>query len=205
MYTHTHTSGSVLSPLHPRAAAVLGLGAARGCPAAVMLLTFLLSMVCCYHGLLLPSAVPVFVLITGKTCSSPSLLRRTRVPSDPRASLVDDIDASLLRRYKTDEVTRVLSSWRAMAAGHVHEAELPGFEAEPMLRQQSNSYIDGLPVQLFYEEPSASFAWARALEEQAHVVRDEFLAVLQSDVLAREGNNVWTGRAAAVRRCGPSI
>ena len=128
-----------------------------------------------------------------------SLLLSCCVPvrhAPPRASLVDNIDASLIRRYKADEVSRVLESWRAMAAGHVHEAELPGFEAdEAMLRQQANSYVDGLPVQLFYEDPAASYAWAHALEEQAQVVRDEFLSVVNSDALERQGNNVWTGLA----------
>ena len=101
-----------------------------------------------------------------------------------KQALVDNIDASLIRRYKADEVSRVLESWRAMAAGHVHEAKPPGFEAdEAMLRQQANSYVDGLPVQLFYEDPAASYAWAHALEEQAQVVRDEFLSVVNSDAL----------------------
>ena len=69
-----------------------------------------------------------------------SLLLSCSVPvrhAPPRASLVDNIDASLIRRYKADEVSRVLESWRTMAAGHVHEAELPGFEAdEAMLQAQ---------------------------------------------------------------------
>merc|ERR1740117_1606054 len=81
-----------------------------------------------------------------------------------------------------------------MADGHVHEEDLPGFEAEPMLRQQSNSYVGGLPVSLFYEEPTRDFPWAQALEQHAHVVRDEFLSVMQSDKIEREGND-WTGLA----------
>ena len=127
----------------------------------------------------------------------PSLLLSSPVPfqAPPRLSLVDDIRSSLQRRYQDEDVERVLSAWRAMADGHVHDENLPGFEAEPMLRQQSNSYVDGLPVRLFYEEPTRDFAWARALEQHAPVVRDEFLSVMQSDVLEREGNNVWTGLA----------
>ena len=125
----------------------------------------------------------------------PSLLLSPPVPFQappPRLSLVDDIRSSVQRRYRAEDVQRVLSAWDAMADGYVHEEELPGFEAEPMLRQQSNSYVDGLPIRLFYEEPARDFAWAQALEQHAHVVRDEFLSVMQSDVIEREGND-WTG------------
>ena len=126
----------------------------------------------------------------------PSLLLSPPVPfqAPPRLSLVDDIRSSVQRRYRAEDVQRVLSAWDAMADGYVHEEELPGFEAEPMLRQQSNSYVDGLPIRLFYEEPARDFAWAQALEEHAHVVRDEFLSVTQSDAIEREGHD-WTGLA----------
>ena len=126
----------------------------------------------------------------------PSLLLSPPVPfqAPPRLSLVDDIRSSVQRRYRAEDVQRVLSAWDAMADGYVHEEELPGFEAEPMLRQQSNSYVDGLPIRLFYEEPARDFAWAQALEEHAHVVRDEFLSVTQSGAIEREGHD-WTGLA----------
>lgn len=126
----------------------------------------------------------------------PSLLLSSPVPfqAPPRLSLVDDIRSSLQRRYQAKDVERVLSAWGAMADGHVHEEDLPGCEAEPMLRQQSNSYVGGLPVSLFYEEPTRDFPWAHALEQHAHVVRDEFLSVMRSDKIEREGND-WTGLA----------
>jgi hypothetical protein len=142
-------------------------------------------------GLLAAAAATMITRLLG-----PSLLLSSPVPfqAPPRLSLVDDIRSSLQRRYQAKDVERVLSAWGAMADGHVHEEELPGFEAEPMLRQQSNSYVDGLPVSLFYEEPTRDFPWAHALEQHAHVVRDEFLSVMQSDVIEREGND-WTGLA----------
>ena len=113
----------------------------------------------------------------------------------PRASLIEDIEASVRHRFDGRDVTRVLDAWKRMSDGHVHDVPLPGGEADPMLRQQSNSYVDGLPVSLFYEEPTRDFPWAHALEQHAQEVRDEFLSVVHSDVLEREGNNVWTGLA----------
>lgn len=113
----------------------------------------------------------------------------------PRASLIEEIEDSVRRRFDGRDVTRVLDAWKRMSDGHVHDVPLPGGEADPMLRQQSNSFVDGLPVRLFYEDAPSHYPWARALEEGAQEVRDELLSVLQSGALEREGNNVWTGLA----------
>jgi len=87
----------------------------------------------------------------------------------------------------------VIASWRRMAEGHIHDAALPGVERDPMLRQQANSYLEGLPVQLFHD--AAQYEWAHALERHAAVVAEEFSAVLRAGDLEERANNPWTGLA----------
>ena len=120
--------------------------------------------------------------------------RRTIVDvrrADPHASLAEAIDESLRSKFNQRDIQRVLGSWRRMAAGEERDVPLPGGSTDPMMRQQANSFIDGLPVSLFHD--ALEHSWARELEANAHVVSEEFLSVMAGDELERRGNNVWVG------------
>ena len=111
--------------------------------------------------------------------------------AQPYASLASAIDDSLRSKFNPADIQRVIGSWRRMAAGEEHDAPLPGGSTDPMMRQQANSYIDGLPVTLFHD--ATQHSWARELEAHAHVVEDEFCSVIEGGELERRGNNVWIG------------
>jgi len=128
------------------------------------------------------------------------LATRSRCP-EPHLSLALAIEDSLQARYDSNEIARVMSSWRRMSEGIEHDAALPGGDADPMLRQQSNSYIQGLSVQLFHD--ARRYPWAQHLEREWSTVREEFLSMLRGDELERRGNNVWVG-LADVRDTGTS-
>ena len=114
-----------------------------------------------------------------------------RRASPPQCSLAEAIERSLISKFGREEISRVLSSWRSMGEGYVHNVSLPGFDEEPMLRQQANSYIEGLPLHIFHDEQE--HAWVRELERQAATVADEFKGILQGGDLERRANNPWTG------------
>ena len=111
----------------------------------------------------------------------------------PRCSLAAAVHASLREKFDEAKIGRVIGAWTKMSDGYVHDANLPGAEREPMLRQQANSYIEGLPLQPFHDEQA--HAWVRELEAKAHLVQEEFKQVIAGDELQRRGNNVWIGLA----------
>lgn len=120
---------------------------------------------------------------------------RFKLVIEPQCSLSlgKAVESSLLSKFSESEIHRVLASWGRMADGYVHDAPLPGFEIDPMLRQQANSYIDGLPILLFHDEQQ--YPWVHELERQAAVVAEEFKSVLTAGDLERRANNPWTSLA----------
>ena len=88
------------------------------------------------------------------------------------------------------------------------ERDAPGGGGAPMERQQANSYIDGLGVRYFHA-PLEEHGWARALEDGAPQVADEFarVALAGSAELDAHGNNVWASladvRGAKAAEYGP--
>ncbi|KAJ1447700.1 Aspartyl/Asparaginyl beta-hydroxylase-domain-containing protein [Pelagophyceae sp. CCMP2097] len=65
------------------------------------------------------------------------------------------------------------------------------------MRQEARSFLPGLTARPFWDVSNT--AWATALAEEWHVVRDEFRAVALRGAtsLAAKGNNVWAAAADA--------
>jgi len=95
-------------------------------------------------------------------------------------------------KYKAKDVHRVVGSWRRMAKGQVQHApvSLPGSDdSDPYMKQEADSFIEGLPITLFYD--AMEYPWAKQLQDEADVVLQEFLEVTGNSELEEQGNNVW--------------
>uniref|UniRef100_A0A6S8DPY6 Aspartyl/asparaginy/proline hydroxylase domain-containing protein n=1 Tax=Aureoumbra lagunensis TaxID=44058 RepID=A0A6S8DPY6_9STRA len=99
------------------------------------------------------------------------------------------IEQSLKRKYGTDEMSRVLSSWRDLVAGEKYEAVLGD---HPLMKQEARSYLPGLTVRPFWSVENLE--WAKKLAEDWQIVRNEFDTIALADggsSLKKRGNNVW--------------
>jgi len=112
-------------------------------------------------------------------------------------SFAEQVDVSLKWKFNPRDIHRVLGSWRRMAKGEVCRGpvSLPGHDsAHPYMRQEADSFIDDLPITLFYEP--LQFEWAKQLEAHAELVLDEFLEVVGGSDLEERGHNVWIDAGA---------
>eukprot|EP00316_Scyphosphaera_apsteinii_P024699 CAMPEP_0119333556 /NCGR_PEP_ID=MMETSP1333-20130426/85420_1 /TAXON_ID=418940 /ORGANISM="Scyphosphaera apsteinii, Strain RCC1455" /LENGTH=330 /DNA_ID=CAMNT_0007343653 /DNA_START=26 /DNA_END=1018 /DNA_ORIENTATION=+ len=118
---------------------------------------------------------------------------------DPLAGLsfAEQVDASLKWKFNPKDIHRVLGSWRMMARGEVRRGpiSLSGHDnSDPFMRQEADSFIDNLPIVLFYEP--LQYVWAAQLEAEADLVLQEFLEVTGDSSLESRGNNVWIDAGA---------
>jgi len=96
--------------------------------------------------------------------------------------------------YDEDKVARVVNAWRLMREGKVVKNDVPGKTKDPLMVQECNSFVEGLPVQLFWD--NSEFEWCQALEESWESVRNELLGVLGDEAKLSQGSNVWVGPLA---------
>ncbi|PSC70167.1 beta-aspartyl asparaginyl family [Micractinium conductrix] len=132
--------------------------------------------------------------------------RRRRIPSPPAATLAPGLEAlraaapPLSEEHLAQAVRsafgelfwgalaapRVLASFERVMAGEEHIQEHPGLGLE-----HSNSYIEGLSTQPFFEVHCGAYKWLEAIEQQAAEIQQEFFEVTADADLARKGNNIW--------------
>jgi len=123
-------------------------------------------------------------------------VRRGAAAAAPSAgSFAARVEVELCRRYGDARVGRVVECWRRTDGGVEHAAVLDA--AHPYMRQEARSFLPGLTARPFWDVSNT--AWATALAEEWHVVRDEFRAVALRGAtsLAAKGNNVWAAAADA--------
>jgi aspartate beta-hydroxylase len=117
-----------------------------------------------------------------------SSARRSRVV---RCQLASAIDASLRSRFDERHIGRVLSAWQRMRDGMLHDEPLPSDSLDPMMRQQANSFIEGLPTQPFHD--ASQLSWVRGLEGQWEEIAAELASVLARGGPEQCGGNDWAG------------
>lgn len=101
------------------------------------------------------------------------------------------VDAAVCRLFGEEGTGRVRAAWARLDAGEEHEIKLD--PSNPLMVQQATSYIAGLTTKPWHE-PATQHKWAKKLEQEWKVVRDELRAALADESgLEAAGNNVWAG------------
>jgi aspartate beta-hydroxylase len=101
------------------------------------------------------------------------------------------VDAAVSELFGAEQTKRVRDAWARMSVGAEHESDLD--PSHPLMKQRASSYIDGLSTKPWHE-PATRHKWAKKLEQEWRVVRDELQAALADEgKLEAAGNNVWAG------------
>lgn len=101
------------------------------------------------------------------------------------------VDGAMAELFGAEPTARVRRAWARLDAGEEHELELDPSNA--LMKQRASSYIEGLLVRPWHE-PASQHKWAKKLEQEWKVVRDELAAALADEgALEAQGNNVWAG------------
>jgi len=113
----------------------------------------------------------------------------------PLSAFAARLDGEVVARFGESGTARVREAWALMDREYVHEEAL--IDGHEYMKQEARSYLPGLSAVPFWETGGA--AWARRLEDDWAVVRDEFEAVAlkNSASLEKKGNNVWAAAADA--------
>ncbi len=124
----------------------------------------------------------------------------TPPPTQPLSNHVfaGQVEQALLQRFKPDQISRVLESWRLLELGYEHREFVGGQQSTPITDastsrcyQLAPSFVPGLKAVAWWDNVD-DYKWATALSMSYKVIRDEFLSVLKSEDL-KSGNNVWAG------------
>lgn len=101
------------------------------------------------------------------------------------------VDAAVAQLFGAEQTARVRRAWAMLDAGEEHDLDLD--PSNPLMKQRASSYIEGLTVKPWHE-PATQHKWAKKLEQEWTVVRDELAAALADEgALEAHGNNVWAG------------
>lgn len=121
--------------------------------------------------------------------------RATALPqTDTTSSFSSLVENGLVEKFGAKKVQRVIDAWRRMADGEVLETAIDA--SHPLMVQECNSYLEGLPITLFHSPPK-HWKWVPTLERSWRVVRDELRAALENpEETEAAGNNVWVGPLA---------
>jgi Aspartyl/asparaginyl beta-hydroxylase and related dioxygenases len=172
---------------------------------------------------ILPKTSPIFATTATDTSSasssssssSTSLVDYRTIttvpPTHPLSPLTfaGKVESALLEKYNSDEIQRVLESWRLLDQGYEHREYFGpnpkgggGGEEERGEKgltpstsncyQYAHSYVPGLTVKPFWSIDNIS--WAKKLIKHYPTIHKEFQQVTQNmDKLIQEGNNIWAG------------
>ena len=116
--------------------------------------------------------------------------------SVPLSSFAAEIDGEVIRRFGEAETERVRASWKLMDLEYVHKEQfIPGHE---YMKQEARSYLPGLtPIPFWNLEESS---WAKTLEANWEVVRDEFTNVAMKDAKRLKKRGTGWHKGASLSR-----
>ncbi|KAG8458556.1 hypothetical protein KFE25_003091 [Diacronema lutheri] len=101
------------------------------------------------------------------------------------------VDRAVCDLFGAEQTARVRRAWARLDAGEEHELDLD--PSNPLMKQRASSFIEGLSAHPWHE-PATRHKWAKKLEQEWTVVRDELAAALADEgALEAQGNNVWAG------------
>jgi len=128
-------------------------------------------------------------------------LRSATLPVEERLQSIADaaelsgfaarVEDEVVKRFGEEETKRVRTSWRLIDQDYVHHEQWKaGCEYS---QQEARSFLPGLQAVPFWDMEGTE--WAKKLEANWEVVRDEFKAVALLEETKRKGNNVWVAAA----------
>ena len=145
-----------------------------------------------------PRPPPAIGLPVGlPTAPAPPSPQRTpfaEVPRAPEQSLGDRVEAAFQETFLgVTAAPRVLASFRRLRAGDEYVQLWPGLGV-----QRAESYVEGLTATPFPNAHGGAYPWLEAVERNAAVIQEEFLAAIQDQSsLEARGNKVWVPAARA--------
>jgi aspartate beta-hydroxylase len=115
------------------------------------------------------------------------------------------VEQALLQRFSSNDIQRVLESWRLLDMDYEHKAFV-GDQQNPPINdvlnsrcyQHAPSFVPGLKAVAWWDNvekdyPAVDYAWAKSLSKSFKDIRKEFLSVMSSPEKLQEGNNIWAG------------
>ena len=119
--------------------------------------------------------------------AAPGMSAGDAIITAPSSGVGAAIDAAFRETFWGERAaTRVLESFRRLAAGQEHVALFPG---EGL--QRAESYVEGLTACPFPDPYSGTYPWLEEVERQGAVIKAEFEAVSADPNALSKGNNVW--------------
>ena len=116
-------------------------------------------------------------------------------------TLAGKVEDAVCSVYGSSGTERVRKSLRALSDGVNLDRTID--ESHELMKQQANSFVDGLTAKPWWQDDLAKYKWSKQLEKNWKVVAKELKESLRDEAaLTSAGNNVWGGLDESIKEYG---